>query len=92
MKATKEVSKEEFWRSHVEAGLQHPDGVPSYCESEDINVNTFYSWKSKFRKNLVSPKKKRSPFTPVTVIEPKKELPSPEWLARFLKEFIGGAV
>ncbi len=88
-----EESKQEQWRGHVELGKRHQKGMAAYCRENELSTHVFYYWKRKFEGSGLRNGKKVSQFVSVSISDEKKkmpDLPSPEWLARFVGEFIRG--
>lgn len=86
-------SKRNYWKEHLEAAYKNEKGVSDYCRQKNINTKIFYYWKKKLKTPKTNNTKDfiKSSFIPVA-IENKKSLshnlPNPEWLARFLNEFM----
>lgn len=79
----------EFWSNHISQAYSHSDGVQAYCQTNDLCVQTFYSWKRRLRAN--SPKRvsvTTNPFLPVKVESPTTTkmsgLPDAKWVAEFI--------
>ncbi len=84
-------SKREYWRRHVEVGTNHPGGVAAYCRQESLLATSFHYWKCKFAGTRSVPAVVSPNFVPVSVSHVERDLPDPEWLARFVGEFLRGA-
>lgn len=90
-------NSEEFWRTHVEAAEDFEGSDLEYCRLHNLKSSTFGGHKRKFGfvKNPRPKRKASSVFKKIEVkkamlVAPKKTLDrkSPEWAARFLKEFL----
>ncbi len=88
-----EIEESKQWRRHIELGKRHQKGMAAYCRQNELSTHVFYYWKRKFEGSGSKNGKKVSQFVPVSISDEKKklsDLPSPEWLARFVGEFIRG--
>lgn len=84
-------TKESFWKEHVKKAQVFKGSDLEYCRLNGLKPSTFGGYKRKFG-YVKSPKFKASnpkPFKKLSVITPKElSVNSPEWVARFLKEFL----
>ncbi len=91
--------KEKFWKAHVSEGLKCTGGISEYCREQNLSKSTFQYWKRRFSNSNSNSNSKPTakpatvnPFVPVSVTREEKALPDPEWLARFVGEFLRGAL
>lgn len=82
--------KRKHWRAHITKGLKHPKGVSAYCREENLSKSTFQYWSRSLKEEPARVVAKTA-FASVAVSEVKTSLPDPEWLARFVGEFLRGA-
>ena len=83
--------KKEQWLRHLDRGKQYEGGIVAYCREHDLSTSSYYYW----RRKLGQPQNKaleviKSSFIPVAVNEVPKDLPDPEWVARFVGELLRG--
>jgi hypothetical protein len=85
------------WEHHIGQAESFAGGAYAYCKSVGISTSSFYLWRSRLKRQksakglLKSPAKPPS-FASVNVTCTKRELPDPEWLARFVSKFMGSAL
>lgn len=86
-KSRSRSEREKFWRDHIEAAKGFSGSEAEYCRLNGLKHSSFGSRKRKFERAL----KGVSSFVKVSAsTRGLKSLPDPEWLARFLREVIGG--
>ena len=89
--------KKTYWLEHIEAAKKSNKGVAAYCRQMNVSTRVFYYWRSRLNpKGLKStPLSSKSSFVPVSIQKKtihSKELPNPEWLARFLSEYMRATI
>ena len=80
-------SKESYWRRRVEQARRHPGGIAAYCKTEGLRPSAYYYWNKRLGSVAMS-KVAETAFVPVTVSRSENDLPNPEWVARFVVEFL----
>ena len=87
----KQIAKQDFWRSHVEAAARFDGDATAYCREHGIEVANFYSWRKKLGKLCPRPQAAVSPFCPVEVVGGSGcNLPNPRWVAEVILRLARG--
>lgn len=87
------LTRDSFWKEHVKRAQVFQGSDLEYCRKHDLKPSTFSGYKRKFG-FVKSPKPRFKPSRPsafkkVSVTKSNDiNVKSPEWVARFLKEFL----
>lgn len=92
-------SRKEFWIHHIESAEAFDGSLKEYCQLHGLKMGSMSSYRTKLGysiKGKQKPKaKKASNFTPLKISSPAAKpqiltnLPDPNWLAQFLKAWVG---
>lgn len=84
----KQANKQEEWQRHIEAAVNHAQGIKGYCREKGLRNSSFHYWKKKLEGRPLG----REAFAAVEVISPPRQesgMPDPRWLAEFLRAYAG---
>jgi len=87
------ATAESIWIKHLKRSKDFVGSDQEYCDQNGLKLSTFGHYKRKYGFVKKSkPKEKSTNFKRIAVAAPPRakpmDLQSPEWVAKFLKEFL----
>jgi hypothetical protein len=86
---------EKFWKQHIEAAKSFPGSAQKYCDANEIESPSFYSWRKRLSGIARDPGSAK--FLPVIISgseqateQSARELPNAQWVAQVMLHLIRG--